>query len=235
MLTCLTALAYTLGPLTVALIVNTTGLYTNRWSYHAVFCAQFSFAAVAAILVPLMPESPTWLVSKDRQEAALKALAGLGYKGQAGERRLANTNNTLERVRKETEDVTYLESFRKSNLRRTIISIMPLSIQALSGVAFTSPTICGSLASLLRCLSSFRSSSRSCPSSATSCPGTSLTVSDVATLQSGDSLYSPSPCSLWLSVLLPEQSLRCEEVQNIPDRYTGHGRSCQGEGGHVKR
>ena len=39
MLTCLTALSYTLGPLTVALIVNSTGVYTNRWAYRAVFCA----------------------------------------------------------------------------------------------------------------------------------------------------------------------------------------------------
>jgi SP family general alpha glucoside:H+ symporter-like MFS transporter len=136
MLTCLTALAYTLGPLTVALIVNTTGVYTNRWAYRSIFCAQFGFAAIAAILVPFMPESPTWLVSKDRQDHALKALAGLGYKGEAGAKRLANINNTLEQVRKETEGVTYLECFRKSNLRRTIISIAPLSIQALSGVAF---------------------------------------------------------------------------------------------------
>ncbi|XPT04588.1 hypothetical protein M3J09_013664 [Ascochyta lentis] len=136
MLTCLTALAYTLGPLTVALIVNSTGLYTNRWAYRAVFCAQFGFAAISAILVPFMPESPFWLVSKGRQEHARKALAGLGYRGEAGEKRLASINNTLEQIRRETEGVTYLECFRKSNLRRTIISIMPLSIQALSGVAF---------------------------------------------------------------------------------------------------
>lgn len=136
MLTCLTALAYTLGPLTVALIINTTGLYNNRWAYRAVFCAQYGFAAVATILVPFMPESPTWLVSKYRPEAALKALAALGYRGEAGERRLANINNTLEQAKEETEGVTYLECFRKSNLRRTIISIMPLSIQALSGITF---------------------------------------------------------------------------------------------------
>lgn len=43
---------------------------------------------------------------------------------------------TLEEVKRETEGVTYIECFRKSNLRRTIISIMPLSIQALSGIAF---------------------------------------------------------------------------------------------------
>lgn len=43
---------------------------------------------------------------------------------------------TLEEVRKETEGATYLECFRKSNFRRTIISLMPLAIQAMSGVVF---------------------------------------------------------------------------------------------------
>lgn len=136
MLTCLTALAYTLGPLTVALIVNSTGVYTTRWAYRAVFCAQLGFAAISAILVPFMPESYSWLASKGRHKDALKALAGLGYRGEAGEKRLASVFNTLEQVKRETEGVTYLECFRKSNLRRTIISIMPLSIQALSGIAF---------------------------------------------------------------------------------------------------
>lgn len=56
MLTCLSALAYTLGPLIVALIVNETGTYSNRWAYRAVFCAQYGFAVVSTILIPFMPE-----------------------------------------------------------------------------------------------------------------------------------------------------------------------------------
>ena len=85
MLTCLTALSYTLGPLIVALIVSSTGVYTNRWAYRAVFCAQYGFAGVAAAFVWFMPESPWWLASKDRQADALKALNNLGHRGFAGE------------------------------------------------------------------------------------------------------------------------------------------------------
>jgi SP family general alpha glucoside:H+ symporter-like MFS transporter len=136
LLTCLTALAYTLGPLTVALIVNSTGVYTKRWAYRAVFCAQYGFAAIATMLVWFLPESPWWLASKERHNDALKALQGLGHSGHDGEQKLAQIITTLEQVRHETEGVTYLECFRKSNFRRTIISIMPLSIQALSGIAF---------------------------------------------------------------------------------------------------
>lgn len=51
-------------------------------------------------------------------------------------KKIALIRTTLEEVRRETEGVTYLECFRHSNLRRTIVSIMPMCIQALSGVVF---------------------------------------------------------------------------------------------------
>ncbi|PKS11134.1 hypothetical protein jhhlp_002895 [Lomentospora prolificans] len=136
MLTCLTGLAYTLGPLIVAVIVNETGTYDSRWAYRAVFCAQYGFAVVATILVPFMPESPWWLVSKGRDEKALKALARLSSKGEEGHKRLAAMRQTLEQVKAETEGATYLECFRNSNLRRTIISVSLLCIQSLSGITF---------------------------------------------------------------------------------------------------
>ncbi|KAM5351789.1 hypothetical protein ACJ41O_004512 [Fusarium nematophilum] len=136
MLTCLSALAYTLGPFAVALIVNETGTFSNRWAYRAVFCAQYGFAVVATVFVFFMPESPWWLASKGHQERALKSLARLGSKGEEGEKRLAAINKTLDEVKRETEGATYLECFRKSNLRRTIISIAPLMIQSLCGIAF---------------------------------------------------------------------------------------------------
>lgn len=45
---------------------------------------------------------------------------------------------TAAAARKETESATFLECFRGTNLRRTIITIMPLTIQAMSGVAYIS-------------------------------------------------------------------------------------------------
>lgn len=60
----------------------------------------------------------------------------LGSKGAAGEKKLAAIRQTLEEIKRETVDATYLECFRKSNLRRTVISIAPLCIQAFSGIIF---------------------------------------------------------------------------------------------------
>ncbi|KAL3421068.1 MFS hexose transporter [Phlyctema vagabunda] len=136
LMTCLIALSYTVGPLTVALIVNSTGTYTTRWAYRAVFCSQYGFATIASAFVFFMPESPWWLVSKGRDDAALRSLKRLGHRNGNEEKALSNIKVTLEQVKNETEGATYLECFRNSNLRRTIISIAPLSIQMWTGVVF---------------------------------------------------------------------------------------------------
>lgn len=83
-----------------------------------------------------MPESPWYLAIKGEQDKALKCLAQLGHTGDEGRVRLAVINQTLDQITSETAGASYLECFRKSNLRRTIISISPLCIQSLSGITF---------------------------------------------------------------------------------------------------
>jgi len=137
LLTCLIALAYTVGPLTASLILNTTGVWDDKWAYRAVFCAQYGFLAIATMFVPFMPESPWWLAGKGKDDKALHSLRRLGYSREGeSEQRLAVIKLTLEQAAKETDGATYFECFRGTNLRRTIISIAPLSIQALGGVIF---------------------------------------------------------------------------------------------------
>ncbi|KAH8647746.1 general substrate transporter [Xylariales sp. PMI_506] len=134
--TCLIGFSYSFGPLVAAIIINYTGTVETRWAYRAVFCAQYGFCVVSTIFVGFMPESPWWLLSKDRPDDALRSLEKLGYKGDEGQKRLSVIQQTLEKVRSETEGATYIECFRKSNLRRTLISIAPMSIQAFTGITF---------------------------------------------------------------------------------------------------
>lgn len=65
-------------------------------------------------------------------------MRSLGYSEASGDdlKHLANIKTTLEEVRNETQGVTYLECFRRSNLRRTIIAITPLSVQMFTGIVF---------------------------------------------------------------------------------------------------
>lgn len=75
-------------------------------------------------------------MSKGRKDKAVRSMEMLGYKGEEGKKKLALIELTLEEIKRETEGVTYLECFRKSNLRRTLISIMPETIQVLTGITF---------------------------------------------------------------------------------------------------
>lgn len=135
-LTAASAISFTLGPLLVSLIVNWTGTLDSRWAYRSVFVSQYGVTAIGMMLWPFMPESPWWLINKGNTEGALKALRRLGFDDASAQQRVAQISVTLAEVKKETEAVSYAEAFRKSNLRRTIISIAPLSIMALSGVFF---------------------------------------------------------------------------------------------------
>lgn len=60
----------------------------------------------------------------------------LGFTEADIDARIAATELTLEKMREETSGVTFAECFRKSNLRRTLVSILPLSIQSLCGITF---------------------------------------------------------------------------------------------------
>lgn len=127
---------FTIGPLTSAIIVNFTGAFESRWAYRSVFCAQFGFATIAACFMFFMPESPVWLISVDKTDKAGQSLRRLGFSDFQVTKKISQMKITLEQAKKETSGASYLECFKKSNLRRTIIAIAPLSIQALSGVYF---------------------------------------------------------------------------------------------------
>jgi SP family general alpha glucoside:H+ symporter-like MFS transporter len=137
-LTAAAGMSFTVGPLIVSVIVKLTGYHANRWAYRSVFLAQYGFSVVGAILLPLMPESPWWLLSKNRNSEATIALARFGYTVDDARTYTTAAITALEHARRETEGATYLECFQKSNLRRTIIAAAPLAIQALSGLFFVS-------------------------------------------------------------------------------------------------
>ncbi|KIX99304.1 uncharacterized protein Z520_04880 [Fonsecaea multimorphosa CBS 102226] len=125
------------GALSSALVVNFTGNQATRWAYRIAFVSGYGFMGLATVVLPFMPESPWWLVSHGKDEKALKALKKIGYSSDAdAELKMREIKRVLAKTVEETSGATYVECFRRSNLRRTIIAAMPLTIQTFSGVAF---------------------------------------------------------------------------------------------------
>lgn len=112
-----------------------------NWDIGVVFHARVSFLVCCAQSFLTSSRSPWWLLSRGREAGASKSLKQLGYSPDNVERRMAAMVLTLEEVRRETEGASFLECFKKSNLRRTMISIAPLSIQALSGICRSPSTM----------------------------------------------------------------------------------------------
>ncbi|KOC16077.1 hypothetical protein AFCA_002520 [Aspergillus flavus] len=63
-------------------------------------------------------------------------LRRLGSSRDEAEQKLATIKRTLEEVRREPEGVSYLECFRKSNLRRTTIAVFLLCMLSAAGASF---------------------------------------------------------------------------------------------------
>ncbi|KAL4882065.1 general substrate transporter [Aspergillus karnatakaensis] len=140
-LTCLTALMMTLGPLAASIIIDKTGNSPTRWAYRAVFCSQFAFGGIALLPAPFLPESPVWCLSAGKEEKATRMLRRLGVSESDIPTHIASIRTTLQHTNSETNDsnsATFLDCLRRTNLRRTLISIMPLATQALGGVYFIS-------------------------------------------------------------------------------------------------
>ncbi|KAK2596028.1 hypothetical protein N8I77_013536 [Diaporthe amygdali] len=126
------------GPFTATAIIDRTQDLNSHWAYRAVFTAQFGIAGLAAVLVWFLPESPVWLMRIGRESEARRSLCRLGYTGTtAVDTEVSRIRSALNKEIQDCGDRTsYRECFRKSDLRRTIISVMPLAIQALGGQFF---------------------------------------------------------------------------------------------------
>jgi MFS family permease len=152
-MTAVAAIAFIVGSFVVALILNSFGNLESRWAYREIFVAQngishgtlwstisarvgfLIFYSSSSLFVKIF-RSPWWLLSHEKEEKAIRSLRRFGQSEDEIMKTAANVKLTLEKIRRETEGVTYAECFRKSNLHRQIVSIFPLSIQALCGVFF---------------------------------------------------------------------------------------------------
>lgn len=107
----------------------------DEWAYKAPFAIQWVWPAVLLVGLAFAPESPYWLVRKDRIEDARKSLMRLSSPKNRpdieGMLVMIEQTDFLERELEAT--TTYWDCFKKANLFRTEISVMVYLIQVIGG------------------------------------------------------------------------------------------------------
>ncbi|TVY42649.1 Maltose permease [Lachnellula subtilissima] len=133
-LTAFINLCFVIGQLLANGVIAETSQLNNHWAYSAPFALQWLWPAIILLGLPFAPESPWWLVRKQRYEDAETSLNRLSSSSVNNKLTLAIMIET-DRLEYEMETGTaYLDCFKKVNLRRTEISIGVFVIQALSGI-----------------------------------------------------------------------------------------------------
>lgn len=119
---------------------------TTEWSYRIPFAIQWVWPIPLFILTYLAPDSPFWLIRKNKIHEAEKSVKRLTNKSTHSSAhqsvKLMVYTNDLEKSQAEESGneykgwKSYLQCFRGTNLRRTEVVCMALAGQVLSGSTF---------------------------------------------------------------------------------------------------
>lgn len=131
------ALSLCIGPFVCVLINNTTSTFTTRMAYRAIFIPQWIFAITSIAGQCFLPESPYFLLSKGRDKDAWKSLSRM-YDDRIDYQYALMKVTVEEATAISAKSGTYLDCFRKKDLRRTLLVIFPFFMQAFCGVAYVS-------------------------------------------------------------------------------------------------
>lgn len=94
---------------------------------------QWLFPTPLAVLIFLAPESPWWLVRKGRYDAARHSVERLGNKEKLNSSDTVAMMRRVIELEKSTKAPSYLELFKGTDLRRTLIVCGVYAAQNLTG------------------------------------------------------------------------------------------------------
>lgn len=113
----------------------------DQWSYKIPYGLQWMWPVPLFIAIFLAPESPWWLIRKNKDEDAKKALLRLTNPERNvdfnADETIAMIRHTTDLEAKLSEGASYLDCFKGTNLRRTEIVCLVWAIQNLSGNSFS--------------------------------------------------------------------------------------------------
>ncbi|RDW66371.1 hypothetical protein BP6252_10006 [Coleophoma cylindrospora] len=121
------------GALLASGIVFNTHKLKSEAAYKIVMGVQLIFPILLLSALPWIPETPRWLCMKGRREEALTILKTLRKTPETAELEILDIEASLEM---HNDDGKWIDLFRGTNLRRTIIAITLPTIEAWQGQSF---------------------------------------------------------------------------------------------------
>ncbi len=125
------------GQLVASLINLGTKSIPSDASWRIPVGLQLVMPAVLLALWPLVPESPRWLLARNREDDAKRALRRL-QSGRLSEGELERALQTLRESLKDTQKGPWREVFDRNNRLRTWIAVVAMVGQQITGQAFVS-------------------------------------------------------------------------------------------------
>lgn len=136
-LTCYINLCWTIGQLVAAGILYGALELPGRWPYRLAYALQWIWPIPLLLIILCAPESPWYLIRKNRVGEAYRSLAKLGTEDpQAQQQTIAQIVHTLKLEEEMQSGTSYFDLFRGVDRRRTEIVCMAFVSQVLSGSTF---------------------------------------------------------------------------------------------------
>jgi SP family general alpha glucoside:H+ symporter-like MFS transporter len=129
-------LSQCIGPFIAAVMANFTSKWDTDWAWKSLITAQWGFAIVALAGQIFMPESPVFLVRKGSFTKAQKSLERMYTDPLDATAHLERIKLTLDEAETEKSSTSYMDCFKGTNLRRTLIAIMVFLSEPMSGLGF---------------------------------------------------------------------------------------------------
>ncbi|ETN40969.1 uncharacterized protein HMPREF1541_05249 [Cyphellophora europaea CBS 101466] len=128
-----------IGLLIGSIVDNYTSKIMSPKSYQIPLGIFFIVPVILSIALPFMPESPRWLIEHNRTSDARKALTKLRHKDTSAqflEAELQEMIVAFETEKSLTGNVALFDCFRRTNLRRTLLSVAIMTCLTGSGAVF---------------------------------------------------------------------------------------------------
>ncbi|KAJ6049435.1 hypothetical protein N7444_006151 [Penicillium canescens] len=124
-----------IGQLLGNCLIKAFGARTDNFAYRIPFAFQWLFPAVLLCGVWFCPESPYWYVQRGRHAEAKRSLERFQTSGSV-DHWLVEIQETVRMEEESAKSAGYLDCFRGTDLRRTMIVIAVWTINSFSGVNF---------------------------------------------------------------------------------------------------